>query len=136
MKLVDLFPQFIKLREATDEEIAEYGWQGNKPYWLLVPVDTLAEADGIRFTDPIWASTHPGQDGHDLGVTVHVAFRGHDPEGIISMDCNGKPSSWAVAGSGYADLCLTPSIFVNAQGSPPGWHGFVGLTIPGEITNA
>lgn len=136
MKLTELFPQFLKLRVATDEEIAEYGWQGKKPHWLLCPVDVLAEADGIRFTDPLWASAHPGQDGYEFGGTVHVAFAGHDPEGIISMDCDGKPSKWAISGSGYIDLRLTPSIFVNAKGDPPGWHGFVGLYVPGEVTNA
>lgn len=134
MRLTDLFPQFLKIREATDEEIVEYGWSGTKPFWLLCPVDTLAEADGIRFTDPIWAVGHPGQDGHDFGGSVHVAFAGRDPEGVISQDCDGKPSKWGMSGTGYADLCLTPSIFINARGTPPGWHGFVGMNVPGEVT--
>ena len=90
--------------------IAECGWEGEKPHWLLVPVDTLAEADGIRFTDPLWVATHPGQDGRERGASVYVAFAGHDPEGLISLDYDGKPSRWEVSGTGYADLRLAPSI--------------------------
>lgn len=136
MRLTDLFPSFLKIREATSEEIADSGWQGDGPHWLLCPTDVISEADGIRFTDPIWAAAHPGQDGHDFGGSVYAAFSGHDPLGLISRDTEGKPSAWAVSGTVYADLKLTPSIFINAHGNPPGWHGFIGLNVPGEITNA
>jgi hypothetical protein len=135
MKLIDLFPQFIKLREATEEEIAADGWEGKRPHWLIIPVNTLAEADGIRFTDPMWAATHPGQDGRRFGGTVYVAFAGHDPLGLISSG-DGGPTKWSVSGTGYVDLKLSPSIFVDSHRNPPGWHGFVGLHVPGEVTNA
>lgn len=136
MRLTDLFPQFIRIREATDEEIAEHGWSGARPMWLLCPVDTLAEADGIRFTDPLWARDHPGQDGLEFGAGVHVAFAGRDPEGIISRNSEGRPTAWAASGTGYGDLRLTPSIFINPKGNPPGWHGFIGLAVPGGVTSA
>jgi hypothetical protein len=133
MKLTELFPQFIKLREATEEEIAADGWEGKRPHWLLIPVNDLALADGIRFTDPIWAVTHSGQNGHDIGASVFVAFAGHDPLGLISRGDDGEPTQWTVSGTDYADLCLSPSIFVDRNGTPPGWHGFV---TNGNVTNA
>ena len=114
-------------------KLAADGWEGQRPHWLLITVDDLALADGIRFTDPPWAVTHPSQDGHDIGASVFVAFAGHDPLGIISRSDDGKPTQWTVLGTGYDDLCLSPSIFVNPKGTPPGWHGFI---TNGNVTNA
>jgi len=136
MKLIDLFPQFLRVREMTMDEIDEYGIIGPPPHHLFEPVDDLSVADGIRFTDPLWAQTHPGEDGFDVGASVHVAFQGRDPLGLISIGSDGRPTRWTVSGIGYGDLRLSPSIFVNPHGSPPGWHGFIGQSIPGEVANA
>jgi hypothetical protein len=136
VKLTELFPQFLKIVEISKEQEGDDGRQGPGPFYDLVPVDALAEADGIRFTDPRWAESHPGQDGRELGESIYVAFAGHDPKGLISRGTDGQPTAWAVAGSGYADLRLTPSVFSDPKGTPPGWHGFIGQNVPGEVTNA
>jgi hypothetical protein len=136
MMLTDLFPQFLKIVEVSKEQEGNNGRQGPGPFYDLVPVNDLSTADGIRFTDPRWAASNPGQDGHEIGESIYVAFSGHDPKGLISRGTDGQPTAWAVSGSGYADLRLTPSIFSDQKGNPPGWHGFVGQNGPGEVTNA
>jgi hypothetical protein len=136
MRLTDLFPQFLKIVEVTKEQEGDDGRQGPGPFYDLTPVESLAMADGIRFTDPRWAASNPGQDGHEIGEVIYVAFSGHDPQGLISRGTDGQPTAWSVSGSGYADLCLSPSIFSDPKGTPPGWHGFVGQASPGEVTGA
>ena len=135
MKLTELFPQFLRMREMTSEEIAESGISGGDGhYYCLEPVDDIALADGIRFTDPVWAAAHPGVDGYWKGGGVMVGFHGRNFGSKISVGADGKPTGWEVSGTGYYDLRLSPSIFVNPQANPPGWHGFIGLNVPGEVT--
>jgi hypothetical protein len=138
MMLTELFPQFLKIVEVSKEQEGDGPWSrmGLGPFYDLVPVETLDEADGIRFTDPRWAESNPGQDGREIGESIYVAFAGHDPKGLISRGTDGQPTAWAVTGTGYADLRLMPSIFSYPNGNPPGWHGFIGQIVSGEVTGA
>jgi len=129
MKLTELFPQFYRVVEITAEDAAKQGISGPGPFIELWPTDDISEADGIRFTDPVWAKDHPGVDGYDFGASVHVGFAGRKTWGM--RDTSGKPVAWGFSGTGYSDLTITPSIFVMPHENPPGWHGFV---TRGEIT--
>lgn len=101
-------------------------------------VATLAEAHSIWFGCPKCY----GINGNTMKGThsVMVSFEGRNlPEGYGSRNSEGKPSRWAVSGTGLDDLVLTPSIFLkveNDKGEPLGcyWHGFVGSNgvPPGE----
>lgn len=87
MKLAEISPQF--LRASVDG--------------ARLHVDTLADAQGIRFRCPCGA-------GHAL---------------VVWFDGRGVPADeiptprWQVSGSGYADLTLSPSLDAGC------WHGFV-----------
>ena len=141
MKLIDLFPQFYRV--LTDRRVGRFIKTGADPLnyteadieereydqIILEPVDSITDADGIRFTDPVWAKDHPGVDGYDFGKSVHVGFAGRKTWGM--QDTSGKPVAWGFSGTGYSDLTITPSIFVMPHANPPGWHGFV---TSGEVT--
>jgi len=101
-KLAELEPQFI--RYGRNDAGAEK--------WIHV--DTLADAQGIYFTCPVCA------DGHMVGVT----FRGRGvPDDLGSSDGE-KPTRWAVEGTGFADLTLSPSIDLTRRNACT-WHGWV-----------
>lgn len=92
---------------------------------MNVPVDTLAEAQGIRFDCPLCRGKCGG---------VLVGFVGRAPAGMFSQSSEGKDSRWSVSGTGYHDLTLSPSIWNDKQGASKGrcsWHGFV---TNGEVT--
>jgi hypothetical protein len=94
VKLVDLEPQFLTcLGEGRTHH-----------------VDTLAQAQGIRFYCP-------GCGEHMIGLWF--ADRG------VPADAEPKPR-WRVSGTGYADLTISPSINLDVPGATGcRWHGFV-----------
>lgn len=47
----------------------------------------------------------------------------------------GRPM-WTRVGDTFETLQLTPSILSDPSKGGCGWHGFIGQTIPGEVTNA
>lgn len=101
MRLVDLDPQFIRYAPKA-----------------LVHVATLAEAQGIRFDDPL-----------GMGSLSVVWFR---DRGVPDDADPGPLRSTVAAGTGYGDLTLTPSIDQSCGGKYPGeWHGFI---TGGEVT--
>ena len=126
--------------ETSSEKDAEgkYIWRGDdgEPYfWSDTPVRycyrdvaTLEEADMIDFLCPLCFEKNGGAVGtHHVMVT----FAGKGvPDEAGSRGADGKPTRWAVSGTGLDDLVLIPSIALN-QSAPPEsnvcrWHGFVG----------
>lgn len=108
MNLTELEPQFVRYdtREGRD---------------YIVPVNTLAEAQGVQILCPLCFAANNGPVGtHALDVTF--AGRGAaDHQGSHADD--GKPSRWNVTGDSFENLSTTPSIHL--KGSGCGWHGFI-----------
>lgn len=115
MRLTELEPQFIK-HERRD---------GHEYY---IPIDNIAEAQGIEFLCPLCFAANRGSRG------THMVICWSRSKGIPE-DVSPKPGRWKMDGTGYADLTL------NAD--PPGharsvqllggcnWHGHI---TNGEIT--
>jgi len=116
MRLIDLEPQFMRY-VSTDHEYLHY-------------VDTLAEAQGVKFLCPSCFVRNKGAIGTH-GIEVSFTGRGvQDHQG--SHNREGKPSRWNASGSSYADLTLTPSVLIDeAKPACDGWHGHI---TNGEIT--
>lgn len=141
MRLTDLEPHFVRWEDqphtgdmvpqewmaATDD-----GWQRYREAGYpterrtemrerQIEVATLAEAQGIRLMCPVCRN-------HALAV----AFAGR---GVLdhhaSHDREGRPSRWQVAGTGFDDLILLPSIDLTSPQRPNCWHG---LITNGEVT--
>ena len=88
----------------------------------LVNVETLAEADGVTFLDPGEFRKNGGPVGTG---SIHIPFKGRGDRF--------QPSGWQASGTSLSDLTISPSIFVNMHGNPPGWHGWIRN---GEIVDA
>jgi hypothetical protein len=87
-------------------------------------VDTLAEAQGIWFLCPKCFAANGGAVGTHA-IDVSFAGRGvADNQGSHGRD--GQPTRWAVSGTGFEDLTLSPSIdLAGRDGKGCCWHGFV-----------
>jgi hypothetical protein len=46
----------------------------------------------------------------------------------------GKNNGWQRTGETFDTLQLSPSILRTKEKDGCGWHGYIGLTIPGEVT--
>lgn len=124
MRLRDLDAHFIRYETRVETWTRVVGdprtWkpgdpteQVTGPRLYSVRVDSLADAQGIRFDCP--------KDSHAIEVTF--AGRGvADEQG--SRDHEGKPSRWTVSGTSLDDLTLTPSID-GTRGGGCTFHGFV-----------
>jgi hypothetical protein len=109
---------------------------GGFPIDTFVPVETLAEADGLWFDCPkCWQAWHDagakpeklGETSYRPGVhSVLIWFEGRRAPPHIGLDSTGKCVRWAIGkdSTGLDDLVLTPSILLPGKGC--GWHGFVG----------
>ena len=106
MKLIDLKPQFVRFGDLVTENMHK-----------REIVETLAEAQGIRFECPNNNGQRPS------GYALCLPFRGRG----APSDENGG-TQWDVSGTGMHDLTLSPS--VHAVGV---WHGWIRN---GEVTNA
>jgi hypothetical protein len=119
--LTDLEPRFIRYGGAVacdyrpGTAIIEPGAK-----FTLVKVDSLSEAQGIKFQCPTCKIDYPGEGFHK----IILPFRGRG----VAAEINGG-HTWEVSGSSYGDLTLKPS--VNAAGGACRWHGFV---TNGEVT--
>jgi hypothetical protein len=123
MKLADLAPEFCMWQDIRrgSPGVRPAGGEWGDPYWATFvthgPDITLAEAQGLRFRCPC-------QDGH----LIQIGFEGRGLEPHqASQARDGKASRWVVAGTGLADLTLSPSIDCVC------WHGWVR---DGEVINA
>lgn len=126
MRLSELDPELIRwedrpLRAGEAEAYGVVNGDATRIHTFVPKVETLAEAQGIEFDCPVCGQTRPDSHSH----RVQVAFR---DRGVLehqgSRASDGKPSRWAVSGTGIDDLTLQPS--VDCTHSDPGcWHGFV-----------
>lgn len=91
------------------------------PVTYIPEVDRLAEAQGVEFDCPKCANGH----------RIAVAFAGR---GVLDHQASrakdGRPTRWAVSGTGFADLSLSPSVDCT-RSDPNCWHGFI---TNGEVT--
>lgn len=127
IKLTGLDPRWQKYIEGIAPDYHGRKLPDGSTQWGGFPceevhqVDTLAEAQGIRFYCPICYVKNNGPQGTHI---VAVSFEGR---GVLPhQGSHGKngPSRWVVAGgTGFDDLQLTPSILL---GGGCNWHGFVG----------
>lgn len=133
MKLRDLKARLIHYEERpastfehfTIEELKAGGYPEGKIDRLYVPVQTLAEADGVRFQCPKCKAA--GQFAHP----IFIGFAGIAVEGTYGYNKAGMPVTWQMSGTGLDDLVLFPSIQIQGGCN---WHGFVGSSgvPPGE----
>lgn len=125
MKLRDLEAHFTKYRErAPDPALGESVNQ--PPICTFERVETLAEADGVRFVCPLCKSRN------EWAHPIFIGFHGRAKPGTYGHNKEGKPMLWnVVGGTGLDDLRLSPSIQIQGGCN---WHGFVGSNgvPPGE----
>lgn len=111
-------PLFYKPGDPTEEVTGPQVW--------TIPVETLADAQGIWFLCPACFVKNGGAVGtHSVDVTF--ADRGAtDDQG--SHNREGRPVRWRVSGIDFASLTLQPSIDLTPACT---WHGFI---TNGEVT--
>ena len=118
MKFTDLDPQFMRIELRTTTWTRVLGdplvWKAGDPTEQVtgereyhINVDTLAEAQGVRFTCPKCNSHSLVCWFKDRGV----------PDSAVP-----GPGRWVAAGTGYADFSASPSILLT---SGCRWHGYV-----------
>lgn len=100
-------------------------WSPTNERTVFAPVETVAEAHGVRFLCPKSFAKNAGSEGTH---SVYVFFAGSPHAGRNSA---GQEVRWqVVGGSSIDDLQLTPSILEQDDALPEphrcGWHGFVG----------
>lgn len=143
MRLTDLDPQFVR-REVKQQMVTHlkdgvdplnYNRETDfvtdeRPVVYQVRVDTIQEAQGIRFVCPKCYIANNGLMGTH-GVVCWSSSRG------VPDDAQPGPGRWSLQGTGYNDLTLgeepgkSRSVLLHGQckepdGSMgPGWHGFV-----------
>lgn len=121
MKLTDLEAEFVRYETRTEgvPYIKPAGGNWGDPFTCetRVPVATLAEAEGVQLLCPGCFQKNGGAVGtHMIDVTFHG--RGV-PDHRGSHNRDGKPSRWAVSGSGLHDLTTHPSVDCGC------WHGWI-----------
>ena len=79
----------------------------------LVPVESIAEADGIHFLHPAEFRANGGKTGT---CQLQILFRGR------AMYDDMPEPRWGVSGTGFDDLTIDPSIL--SKGNTE-WHGWI-----------
>lgn len=136
MKLTELEPQFYRYETRVEEYTVVVGdpltWkegdptqQVTRPRQYKIPVETLAEAQGVCFLCPVCFVTNGGRIGTHL---CEVTFEGRGAEPTQGTQNERGPVRWTVAGTGVDDLTTTPSILLLGG---CGWHGYI---TAGEVT--
>lgn len=110
-------------RDAEDGSVTM--WSPRPERIMFHPVDTVAEAHGVRFLCPKSFAKNGGAKGTH---SVYVFFIGSPHAGRYSA---GDEVRWnVVGGTTIDDLRLAPSILEQDAGMPSdrqcNWHGFVG----------
>jgi hypothetical protein len=117
--LRELDGQFIAYVRESPEEMFKRGVA--TPADIFRRVDSLVEAQGIRFLCPKSFATHGGSVGTH---SVQVFFAGSPVPLHLGRNKKGEAVRWSVSGTGLDDLSLTPSI--QEEDDVCKWHGFVG----------
>jgi hypothetical protein len=93
---------------------------------------------GITFDCPL---DHPANCAYDevCGDGTHerhfIAF--YNPlDGGPPFEAERERARWTRVGETFETLQLSPSILSDPAKGGCGWHGYIGLTIPGEVTTA
>lgn len=96
---------------------------------IFAPVETFAEAHGVRFLCPKDFAKNGGAVGTH---SVYIWFQGSPVPPYIGHNSKGETVRWSASGTGLDDLVLTPSI--QEEDTNCRWHGFVGSSgvPPGE----
>jgi hypothetical protein len=124
MRLVDLDPIWLQWRkESVDPTVFVDGvMHPSGERTLYEPVETLAEAHGIRFTCPLCVD----KGGH--GVICWF-------EGKVPDEARPGPGRWTPSGNGFDDLTFVPGARIAAVSvalhGGCNWHGFIRS---GEVT--
>jgi len=109
-------PLVWKPGDPTEEVTGPQEWS--------IPVENLADAQGVFFQCPLCAEGKPRSSAavigaHYFGVTF--ADRGVLPhQGCHGT--NGEPTRWQVTGTGLDDLTTQPSIQIQGGCN---WHGYI-----------
>jgi hypothetical protein len=102
-------------------------WSPNPTRDLFAPVNTFAEAHGVKFLCP---QSFEKNQGPIKTHSVYIWFQGSPVPPHIGHNKQGQMQRWAASGSSLDNLVLSPSILEQDDESPPewrcGWHGFVG----------
>ena len=127
MKMIDdLRGQFFQCEESNETYNSIVGdektWRERGcptepvtgPRIAFINVDSLSEADGVRFLCPKCFSVNKGEIGTHR---IHIYFSGKNTPPSVN---NGV--RWDVTGTGLHDLTITPSILL---GTGCAWHGFI-----------
>jgi hypothetical protein len=134
MRLTDLDPQFVRFEErhAPDPQEWEDGVlrAAGSTYQVQIRVDSIQEAQGIRFACPKCYIANNGLVGTH-GVLCWSSSRG------VPDHATPGPGRWSLQGTGYNDLTLgeepgkSRSVLLHGECKEPdgkmgpGWHGFV-----------
>jgi Family of unknown function (DUF6527) len=119
MRLRDLDAHFIRYFQESAEDMFKRGVA--VPADMFRKVETLSEADGIRFLCPKSFSAHGGPEGTH---SIQVFFAGSSVPPHLGRNSKGETVRWTATGRSLDDLSLTPSI--QEEGDVCKWHGFVG----------
>lgn len=135
MRLIDLEGELIAYRarpagphHGRTRPDGTTQW-GGFPTETHIPVQFLGNAGGVTFLCPLCYA----KAGERPGVhSVQVTFAGRDvPDEYGSRGEDGKPTRWAVSGTGLHDLRTDPSIQLVGGCN---WHGFIGHVAPGVVS--
>lgn len=123
MRLTDLEPEFHRYEERMLDPAChkapglEWAEPQQRLTEVLVPAASLEDAQGIWFLCPACFVKNGGPVGTHM---VLVAFRDRGvPDHLGSHSKEGAPSRWAVSGTDFQNLTLSPSVDCGC------WHGFV-----------
>jgi hypothetical protein len=123
MRLVELHPQWV-------------GAGGAGIFNADMTPSTPRHGIGIAFDCPLG---HPASCSyHEVsgdGTHERHFIQFHNPvDGGPPFDATQERPRWTRVGDTFETLQLTPSILSDPAKGGCGWHGYIGLTIPGEVT--
>lgn len=122
MRLTDLHPRF-------------YGAGGPGIFNADMTPATPRSGIGVSFDCPCPTCTakRTGDHDHDWYLRHFVAFK-NPLDGGPTWTSHPTEPTWQRTGETFETLQLSPSILSDPTKGGCGWHGYVGLSIPGEVT--
>jgi hypothetical protein len=126
VRLTELDPRFVG---AGGEGVYNTGADGQ-----LVPAP---ERHGVGLTFlcpcPECTSRRTGESAQDFYLRGYVSFENPLDGGPPFESASERPK-WHRVGETFETLQLSPSILSDRAKGGCGWHGYVGLHLPGEVT--